>query len=332
MKRILPLLIASVVSVALLAQNSFYIYKLDGSIEQYLVDEVERISFEAPEVDPDQPIEPEQPVDPEPQVAVLTFEDADAKFPAYSLDYCGVDVEKWSDIIPAADEQYYGGSSMIYADWSDPNGAPYTWTDAGNTGLTHTFPYNWGTYALSGGGLVISNHHVSYDELLNVGATGMYNHQLSILEESTDNTNNTFAIAYCDSQVGGETKIELAFEDGVARQINKMKVVMGALPIYSIINGSDFSEAYDDDDYLKLVVTGYAEDGSTQQVEIMLADGSDPSTWAVDWTEVDLSSLGKVTKIAFHMDEAQQISYDGGNTIYYKSPLYFAIDDVEVQL
>ena len=85
MKRILPLLIASVVSVALLAQNSFYIYKLDGSVEQYLVDEVERISFEAPEVDPDQPI------DPEPQVAVLTFEDDDAKFPAYTLDYCGVD-------------------------------------------------------------------------------------------------------------------------------------------------------------------------------------------------------------------------------------------------
>lgn len=329
MKRILPLLIASVVSVSLLAQNSFYIYKLDGSIEQYLVDEVERISFEAPEVDPDQPIEPEQPVDPEPQVAVLTFEDADAKFPAYSLDYCGVDVEKWSDIIPAADQQYYGGSTLIYADWSNPDGAPYTWTDAGNTGLTHTFPYNWGTYDFAGGGMVISNHYVSLEELENVGTGGMYNYQLSILGEPTD---NTFAFAYCDSKVNSDAKIELAFEDGVARQINKMKVVMGALPIYSIINGSDFSEAYDDDDYLKLVVTAYAEDGSTKELEIMLADGADPSTWVVDWTEVDLSSLGKVTKIAFYLDEAQQVSYDGGNTIYYKTPLYFAIDDVEVQL
>lgn len=327
MKRILPLLIASVVSVALLAQSNFYIYKLDGSVEQYSVDEVERISFEAPDVAPDQPIEPEQP-----KVAVLTFEDADAKFPAYILDYCGVDVNTWSDLIPAADEQYYGGSTLIYSDWSNPEGAPYTWSDAGNTGLTHTFPYNWGTYALSGGGLVISNHHVSYDELLNVGAAGMYNHQLSILEESTDNTNNTFAIAYCDSKVNSDAKIELAFEDGLARQINKMKVVMGALPIYSIINGSDFSEAYDEDDYLKLVVTAYAEDGSTQEIEVMLADGADPSTWVMDWTEVDLTSLGKVTKLAFHMDEAQQISYDGGETIYYKSPLYFAIDDVEVQL
>lgn len=323
MKRILSLLIASVVSVSLLAQNSFYIYKLDGSVEQYSVDEVERISFEAPEVDPDQPI------DPEPQVAVLTFEDNDAKFPAYTLDYCGVDVATWSDLIPAANEQYYGGSTLIYADWSNPDGAPYTWTDAGNTGLTHTFPYNWDTYAFSGGGLVISNHYVSLEELENVGTANMYNYQLSILGEQT---NNTFALAYCDSQVGTEAKIALTFEDGAAHQINKMKVVIGALPIYSMINGSDFSDAYDDDDYLKLVVTGYAEDGSTKVLEIMLADGADPSTWVVDWTAVDLSSLGKVTKLEFHMEESQQISYDGGNTIYYKTPLYFAIDDVEVQL
>ena len=323
MKRILPLLIASVVSVALLAQSSFYIYKLDGSVEQYLVDEVERISFEAPEVDPDQPI------DPEPQVAVLTFEDDDAKFPAYTLDYCGVDVATWSDLIPAEDEQYYGGSTLIYADWGNPDGAPYTWTDQGNTQLSHTFPYNYDTYGFAGGGFVISHHYVTLEELENVGTAGMYNYQLSALGEKTD---NTFAIAYCDSKVGTDVKVELAFENGVARQINKMSVVMTALPIYSLLYGSDFSEAYDDDDYLKLVITGYAEDGSTQEIEVMLADGADPSTWVVDWTEVDLSSLGKVTKLAFHMDEAQQISYDGGETIYYKSPLYFAIDDVEVQL
>ena len=324
MKRILPLLIASVVSVALLAQSSFYIYKLDGSVEQYLVDEVERISFEAPEVDPDQPVEPEQP-----KVAVLTFEDADAKFPAYTLDYCGVDVATWSDLIPAEDEQYYGGSTLIYGDWSNPDGAPYTWTDQGNTQLSHTFPYNYDTYGFAGGGFVISHHYVTLEELENVGTAGMYNYQLSALGEKTD---NTFAIAYCDSKVGTDVKVELAFEDGVARQINKMSVVMTGLPIYSLLYGSDFSEAYDDDDYLKLVITGYAEDGSTKELEIMLADGADPSTWVVDWTEVDLSSLGKVTKLAFHMDEAQQISYDGGETIYYKSPLYFAIDDVEVQL
>ncbi|MED9995954.1 MAG: DUF4465 domain-containing protein [Paludibacteraceae bacterium] len=317
MKHIYTLIAALVVAVTVMAQTHFYVYKTDGTTVQFLVDDVEKISFTAPQVTPD---DPEQP-----KVAVLTFEDIDANFPAYTLDYCGVDVATWSDLIPAEDEQYYDGSSMIYG----ADGAPYTWTDAGNTGLTHTFPYNYDTYGLAGGGFVISHHYVTLEELEEVGTLGMYNYQLSALGEKTD---NTFAIAYCDSEVGTDVKVELAFEDGVARQINKMSVVMTGLPIYSLLYGSDFSEAYDDDDYLKLVVTGYAEDGSTKALEIMLADGADPSTWVVDWTEVDLSSLGKVTKIAFHMEEAQQISYDGGNTIYYKSPLYFAIDDVEVQL
>jgi hypothetical protein len=319
MKHIYTLIAAFVVAVTVMAQTHFYVYKTDGTTVQFLVDDVEKISFTAPQVTPD---DPEQP-----KVAVLTFEDNDAKFPAYTLDYCGVDVATWSDLIPAEDEQYYGGSSMIYGEWGNP--APYTWTDAGNTGLTHTFPYNWDTYGFAGGGFVISHHYVTLEELENVGTAGMYNYQLSALGEKTD---NAFAFAYCDSKVNSDAKIELAFEDGVARQINKMKVVMGALPIYSIINGSDFSEAYDEDDYLKLVVTAYAKNGSTKELEIMLADGADPSTWVVDWTEVDLSSLGKVTKISFYLDEAQQISYDGGNTIYYQSPLYFAIDDVEVQL
>lgn len=331
MKHLYPLLITFFVALTSMAQTTFYVHKTDGTAVEFTIAEVDSISFTAPQTpDPDQPVGPDTPVVPEePQLAVLTFEDDDAKFPAYTLDYCGVDVATWSDLIPAEDEQYYGGSTLIYGDWGNPDGAPYTWTDQGNTQLSHTFPYNYDTYAFAGGGFVISHHYVTLEELENVGTAGMYNYQLSVLGEKTD---NAFAIAYCDSKVGTDIKVELAFEDGVARQINKMSVVMSALPIYSLLYGSDFSEAYDDDDYLKLIITGYAEDGSTQEIEVMLADGQNPDTWVVDWTEVDLSSLGKVTKLAFHMDEAQQISYDGGETIYYKSPLYFAIDDVEVQL
>lgn len=331
MKHLYPLLITFFVALTSMAQTTFYVHKTDGTAVEFTIAEVDSISFTAPQTpDPDQPVGPDTPVVPEePQVAVLTFEDDDAKFPAYTLDYCGVDVATWSDLIPAEDEQYYGGSTLIYGDWGNPDGAPYTWTDQVNTQLSHTFPYNYDTYAFAGGGFVISHHYVTVEELENVGTAGMYNYQLSVLGEKTD---NAFAIAYCDSKVGTDVKVELAFEDGVARQINKMSVVMSALPIYSLLYGSDFSEAYDDDDYLKLIITGYAEDGSTQEIEVMLADGQNPDTWVVDWTEVDLSSLGKVTKLAFHMDEAQQISYDGGETIYYKSPLYFAIDDVEVQL
>ena len=93
----------------------------------------------------------------------LTFEDADAKFSSYSLDYCGVTVNTWSDIIPGKEEQAYGASSLIYDMAS--NNAQYTWNDENNTLLTHTFPFNWGGYSLSGGGMVISNMTTTLEDM-----------------------------------------------------------------------------------------------------------------------------------------------------------------------
>lgn len=59
----------------------------------------------------------------------------------------------------------------------------------------------------------------------------------------------------------------------------------------------------------------------------MLADGNDYQTWALDWTYFDLSALGEVTEVAFHMEEAQ-VSDQGP---WYCTPFYFAFDNVEVE-
>ena len=80
---------------------------------------------------------------------------------------------------------------------------------------------------------------------------------------------------------------------------------------------------------MKLVATGTKADGSESVVEILLAEGDKYSTWAIDWTKWDLSSLGEVVSVSFHMEEAQIDDY--GYAQYYKTPLYFAFDDVEVQ-
>ena len=64
--------------------------------------------------------------------------------------------------------------------------------------------------------------------------------------------------------------------------------------------------------------------------EYGLVEGADDSEWAQDWTKWDLSSLGAVTKIALHMEEAQSVTYDSV-TYYYCSPLFFAIDDITVR-
>jgi hypothetical protein len=294
-----------------IAQTNFYVYKTDGTVETYAVSDVEKISFTAPE-------------GPITNTKVLTFEDSDAKFPAYSLDYCGVDVEKWSDLIPAADEQAYPTSALIYG---TNNNATYNWSDENNTGLSHTFPYNWGGYSFSGGGMVVSNITTTLEAMEQ--DYNIYNHQLAILNETGANGSSNFAIVYNDSQVNTEVKNTLSFADGNAHTIKSMYVCIPAITLYCMLNGNEFSAAYDEDDFLKLVATGKKADGSESSVEFVLADGNNYDTWAIDWTKWDLSALGEVVSVSFHMEENQIDDY--GYAQYYKSPLYFAFDDVEVQ-
>lgn len=310
MKKILHTILFLLPLMAI-AQTNFYVYKTDGTVETYAVSDVEKISFTAPE-------------GPVATTKVLTFEDADAKFSSYELDYCGVTVNTWSDLIPAADEQAYGASSLIY-DMASSN-APYTWSDVNNTGLSHTFPYNWGGYSLSGGGMVVSNITTTLEAMEQ--DYDIYNHQLSILNETGANGSSNFAIVYNDSQVDGEVKNTLSFTDGSAHTIKGMYVTIPAVTLYCMLYGNSFSDAFDEDDFLKLVATGTKADGSTSTVEIMLAEGNNYDTWALDWTYFDLSSLGEVTEVAFHMEEAQM---DDWGTLYYRTPMYFAFDDVEVE-
>lgn len=310
MKKILHTILFLLPLMAI-AQTNFYVYKTDGTVETYAVSDVEKISFTAPE-GPDGPVV---------TTKVLTFEDSDAKFPAYSLDYCGVNVEKWSDLIPAADEQAYPMSALIY----DTN--TYNWSDVNNTGLSHTFPYNWGGYSFSGGGMVVSNLTTTLETMEN--DYNIYNHQLSILNESGANGSSNFAIVYNDSKVNTEVKNTLSFADGNAHTVKSMYVCIPAVTLYCMLNGNEFSEAYDEDDFLKLVATGKKADGSESSVEFVLAEGNNYDTWVIDWTKWDLSALGEVVSVSFHMEEAQIDDY--GYAQYYKTPLYFAFDDVEVQ-
>lgn len=307
MKKILHTILFLLPLMAI-AQTNFYVYKTDGTVETYAVSDVEKISFTAPE-------------GPVVTTKVLTFEDSDAKFPAYSLDYCGVNVEKWSDLIPAADEQAYPMSALIY----DTN--TYNWSDENNTGLSHTFPYNWGGYSFSGGGMVVSNITTTLEAMEQ--DYNIYNHQLAILNETGANGSSNFAIVYNDSQVNTEVKNTLSFADGNAHTIKSMYVCIPAVTLYCMLNGNEFSAAYDEDDFLKLVATGKKADGSESSVEFVLAEGNNYDTWAFDWTKWDLSALGEVVSISFHMEEAQIDDY--GYAQYYKTPLYFAFDDVEVQ-
>lgn len=95
---------------------------------------------------------------PEPELTyelrVLTFEDKDAKFEPFYLDYVnnyeGKEIATWSDLIDSP--QYMG--PLTYGDCMT---SMYMWWDEGNTSLSHIFPNNY-AFCFWGGGHAISNY------------------------------------------------------------------------------------------------------------------------------------------------------------------------------
>lgn len=261
------------------------------------------------------------------ELRVLTFEDKDAEFEAYSFQ--GGDgevytIKKWSELIP--EYQYYNGSPLIYYDSSD---AEYEWYDEKNTELYHKFPQNYDIYNFAGGGAVVSSHTVELGEL---EKNTIYDYQVSVTCGGGNNGSSNFCVAYnvseVDLETAGLTKTTLEFRDGIARVIDHMFVTIAAPTHYCIEYGNNFSQAFDNDDFLKLVATGIREDDSeTEPIEILLAEGSDYII--TNWTKWDLSGLGKVKAVKFHMEEAQIA--DVGYAECYCTPLYFAFDDVAVR-
>lgn len=248
------------------------------------------------------------------ELRVLTFEDE-------------LGSSYWADLIPDEDEQAYGASSLIYG----PNGyegleEPYKWYDE-NTQLSHCFPENYGIYNFAGGGYVISTHQGTIEQLLDTG--DQYEYQLSIPLANGHNGSDNFCIGYHDSWLDktDDIKPALYFQDGTPRIIDHMYITNASITMYCMLYGNSFSDAYDADDYLRIVATGYTNDVKGKTVSYTLAEGAEMK---VDtWVKWDLSALGEVDKVVFHMEEFQFDDY--GYAKYTRTPMYFAFDDVAVR-
>ena len=295
--------------------------------------------------------EPELPY----ELRVLTFEDEDAKFSPYTLDYAGREITTWSDLID--DPQYMG--PLTYG--NDQMDAMYTWWDEGNTELTHTFPDNW-AYCFWGGGHAISNYwgegftdedrnkHIAkyygqdyVDQWAGQpGADaflGWFNVQMMV--PVAPHSGNNFAVhyGYKDFFTYIENLPEISFADDVARVIDHMYVVNTNYTLNQLYNGvkseegNSFGgnwEGLTDDAWLKIVAYGfddvdadaYAEPIS--EVEFYLVQGENVVT---DWTKWDLSELGAVKKVRFNFLYSEEMGGSYGFTI----PGYFAYDDIAVR-
>lgn len=292
--------------------------------------------------------EPELPY----ELRVLTFEDEDAKFEPYYLDYAGREITTWSDLID--DPQYMG--PLTYG--NDQTDAMYTWWDEGNTELTHTFPDNW-AYCFWGGGHAISNYwgegftnedrdkHIAkyYGEDYvaenagNDAMLGWFNIQLMTPVPAHSGNNFAVHFGYKDFASYVDNLPEISFADGEARVIDHMYVTNTNYTLNQLVcgvmseAGNTFGGSWtglNDDSWLKIVAYGfddvdadaYAEPIS--EVEFYLVQGEDVVT---DWQKWDLSGLGAVAKVRFNF----LYSEDMGGKYGFTLPAYFAYDDIAVR-
>ncbi len=248
---------------------------------------------------------------------VLTFEDADAKFPAYTLGYCSKTVEKWSDLI---DSPQYGGM-MLYGDSGYGMDEPYTWWDKGNTELKHEMCMAYGMYCYWGGGHAISNY--SSTDL----SQGDYAHQLMVYGAAGHNGSANFAVhfGYQDNSPYNMSETLPAFEfgDGSEHVIESIWIMNTVYAMNCYISGNGLTAKIGPDDWVKLVATGYDAAGNkTGEVTFYTCDG--PDRIVRDWTRWDLTALGKVAKVEFN------VTGSSDNGAGFSQPAYFAYDDVTV--
>ena len=246
----------------------------------------------------------------------LSFEDVDAKFAGYTL-YGGAAINTWSDLI---DDMQYGGT-LTYTDYATD---VYYWYDEGNTELFHSFetPY-WG------GGHVISNYVIEDYSVLPEGHNGWYELQMANPLGGHNGSAN-FAVhnGYSDffnSQIYDSSLQTLEFADGVERVIDHMYVTNTCYVLNSLTYGDGFNSPATESTYIKVVAYGYnAAEEETGSVEFALCENG---VLVTEWTKWDLSSLGKVAKVAFNFSASEdQIGSYGMNC-----PAYFAYDDVAVR-
>ena len=285
------------------------------------------------------------------ELRILTFEDEDAKFYPYTLDYAGVDITTWSDLV---DDPQYGGP-LTYGDYMT---TMYTWYDEGNTELYHMFPDNY-AYCFWGGGHAISNYwgegftdedrdrHIAkyYGEDYvaenagNDAMLGWFNLQMMVPVAPHSGDNFVVHYGYKDFFSYVENLPEIAFADGEARVIDHMYVTNTNYTLNQLYNGVKSEEGNSfggnwtgltEDAWLKIVAQGFddvdadADAEPISEVEFYLVKGYEV---VEDWQKWDLNELGAVAKVRFNFLYSDEMGGRYGFTI----PGYFAYDDVAVR-
>lgn len=258
----------------------------------------------------------------------LTFEDDDARFASYDLEYCSANISTWSDLID--EPQQFGD---LLCSYNQSEGDYYSWTDENNTFLAHHLQYNYGMYAYAGGGHAISNYatsdYVTYGNdqyQLTVYNPNAGNEVVS--EGSGHNGSNNFCVhyGYMDGSDFNFTEElpSIYFGDGTPRVIDHMWVTNTVYALNCFANGNSLTDEITEGDTFYVKATGYDKnDEITGECTIYLVNG--PDNIVDKWVKWDLSSLGKVSRVDFNVLGTSDNGYG------FSQPAYFAYDDVAVR-
>ena len=133
--------------------------------------------------------------------------------------------------------------------------------------------------------------------------------------------------AYFTANAGGANyqggmAAEISFKDNVAYNAKECYITNSTYAYQYIKNYPKANhEEWGADDWFKLTITGYNKDAETGKVEVKLADGT---SLIKTWQRVDLSKLGKVTKIKF------TVASTDNNENGMVTPAYFCLDQLTV--
>ncbi|MCB5190140.1 DUF4465 domain-containing protein [Methylobacillus arboreus] len=186
----------------------------------------------------------------------------------------------------------------------------------------------------------IANFQFNYDELYgswdgftysnqtDTTTAGWLNQFSAYTGGGVDGSSN-YAVAYVSTYFGNQPTV--TFDTAV--NVAGAYITNTTYSVLSILYGDDFAKAFggasgNDEDWFKLTAYGFDAAGNdTGSVDFYLADYrfSDNSQDYIvsEWTFVDFSSLGAVSKITFDVTSSDNHPQFGINT-----PAYFALDNL----
>ena len=260
------------------------------------------------------------------EIVTLTFEDEDYIGGTY---FTGQ--PNWSSFI---DNPQYGGP-LLYGEsgfgYTSEDEA-YNWADLENTWLSNRLSEGYGMWSYWSGGHALSNYGSG-----DIENYGDFNSQLTVYHSGVSgltrtgnghNGSDNFAVhyGYADNSgfgLGEESLPALTFADGKARVVDHMYVNNTNYTLNCFLEGNGLTAKIGDNDWAKIVATGYNDGFTTGTAEFYLCNG--PANIVRDWTKFDLSGLGEVNKITFNVLGSSDNGYG------YSQPAYFAYDDVAVR-